>query len=44
VILSMLVQQCQFQLVPGQHIVPLSKGVTISPKYGMYASIQKRNS
>ena len=42
VILAMFVQQCEFQLIPGQVVVPESKGVTISPKYGMYANIKKR--
>jgi len=44
VMLAMLVQQCEFQLIPGQIIVPESKGVTISPKYGMYANVKKRKS
>ena len=42
VILAMFLQQCDFQLIPGQVIVPESKGVTMSPKYGMYANIKKR--
>jgi cytochrome P450/NADPH-cytochrome P450 reductase len=43
VILSMFVQRCEFKLVPGQHIVPEMKGVTISPKYGMLVNCSRRN-
>lgn len=43
VILAMLVQQCTFKLVPGQIIVPDMKGVTMPPKYGLSAYVQKRD-
>ena len=43
VILAMLVQHCTFKLVPGQIIVPDIKGVTMPPKYGLSAYVQKRD-
>jgi cytochrome P450 len=43
VILAMFIQRCAFKLVPGQIIVPDLKGVTMPPKYGLFAFIEKRN-
>jgi cytochrome P450 len=43
VILAMFVQHCEFKLEPGQIIVPESKGVTMTPKYGMFATLKRRN-
>ncbi|CAF2108144.1 unnamed protein product [Rotaria magnacalcarata] len=41
VILAMLVQQCHFQLEPGQKIVPEIR-LTMRPKYGLLAKITRR--
>ncbi|UJR34794.1 hypothetical protein I4U23_027575 [Adineta vaga] len=43
VILAMLVQRCNFELIPGQHIVPEMKGVTIKAKNGILARVQRRD-
>ncbi|UJR33337.1 hypothetical protein I4U23_020786 [Adineta vaga] len=43
VILAMFIQRCTFDLVPNQTIVPELKGVTMPPKYGLYAYLKKRN-
>ncbi|CAF1095971.1 unnamed protein product [Adineta steineri] len=42
VMLAMLVQRCNFKLVPGQQIVPEMKGVTMKTKYGLFAYVGKR--
>jgi cytochrome P450 len=42
VILVMFVQRCTFSLVPDQNITPEMKGVTMPPKYGIYAYLKKR--
>ncbi|CAF1549649.1 unnamed protein product, partial [Adineta ricciae] len=41
VILSMLLQRCNFQLEPGQKIVPDIR-LTMKPKYGLRAKLTKR--
>ncbi|CAF2312524.1 unnamed protein product [Rotaria sp. Silwood2] len=41
IMLAMLIQQCNFDLVPGQKIVPDVK-ITMRPKYGLMANISKR--
>ena len=41
IILAMLVQRCNFEMVPGQKIVPELK-ITMRAKYGLWARISKR--
>lgn len=43
VILALFLQRCSFKLVPGQKVVPDMKGVTMQPKYGLFAYIKKRD-
>jgi cytochrome P450 len=43
VMLTMFLQHCHFQLVPGQTVVPEMKGVTMRPKYGLLARLNKRD-
>ena len=42
IILAMLVQRCNFEIVPGQKIVPELK-ITMRAKYGLWARISKRS-
>ena len=42
VILAMFVQRCVFKLVPGQPIVPELRGVSMPPKYGIFANLRER--
>jgi hypothetical protein len=39
--LAMFVQQCNFELIPGQRIIPEVK-ITMRPKFGLLARISKR--
>jgi len=41
IMLAMFVQQCNFELVPGQRIIPEVK-ITMRPKFGLLAIISKR--
>ncbi|CAF3335177.1 unnamed protein product [Rotaria sp. Silwood1] len=41
IMLAMFIQRCNFDLVPGQKIVPEIK-ITMRPKYGLWANISKR--
>ena len=41
--LAMLVQRCNFELIPGQQIVPEMKGVTMKAKNGILARVQRRD-
>ena len=41
IILAMLVQRCNFEMVPGQKIVPVVK-VTMRPRDGLWAKITRR--
>lgn len=41
IMLAMFVQRCNFEMVPGQKIVPDIK-ITMRPKYGLLAKISKR--
>jgi cytochrome P450 len=41
IMLAMLVQRCNFEMIPGQKIVPDVK-ITMRPKYGLWARISKR--
>ncbi|CAF1282161.1 unnamed protein product [Adineta ricciae] len=43
VMLAMLVQRCNFELIPGQQVVPEMKGVTIKAKNGIFARVTKRD-
>ena len=43
VMLAMLVQRCDFQLIPGQQIVPEMKGVTMKAKNGIFARVTRRD-
>lgn len=43
IILSMLVQRCDFTLTPGQRIVREMNGITMRPKYGMHARFKERD-
>ncbi|CAF1365763.1 unnamed protein product [Adineta ricciae] len=43
VMLAMLVQRCNFELIPGQQIVPEMKGVTMKAKNGILVRVQKRD-
>jgi cytochrome P450 len=42
IMLAMFVQRCNFELVPGQKIVPEFK-ITMRPKYGLWLKVSKRN-
>ena len=44
VMLAMLVQHCNFELIPGQHIVPEMKGITMKAKNGILTRVKKRDS
>ncbi|CAF5037163.1 unnamed protein product, partial [Rotaria sp. Silwood1] len=41
IMLAMFIQRCNFDLVPGQKIVPEIK-ITMRPKYGLWANISRR--
>lgn len=41
VILAMLLQRCNFELEPGQRIIPEIR-ITMRPKYGLFAKVAKR--
>jgi cytochrome P450 len=41
IILAMFVQRCNFELVPGQKIVPEFK-ITMRPKYGLWLKVNRR--
>jgi cytochrome P450 len=41
IILAMFIQRCNFELVPGQKIVPDIR-ITVRAKYGLWANISKR--
>ncbi|CAF3828857.1 unnamed protein product, partial [Rotaria sordida] len=41
IMLAMFIQRCNFDLVPGQKIVPDVK-ITMRPKYGLWTNISKR--
>jgi cytochrome P450 len=41
IMLAMFVQQCNFELIPGQRIIPEVK-ITMRPKFGLLARISKR--
>jgi cytochrome P450 len=41
IMLAMFIQRCNFQLVPGQKIVPEFK-ITMRPKYGLWLKVSKR--
>ncbi|CAF3853713.1 unnamed protein product [Rotaria sp. Silwood2] len=41
IILAMFVQRCNFEIIPGQKIIPEVK-ITMRPKYGLLAKINKR--
>ncbi|CAF1330457.1 unnamed protein product [Rotaria sordida] len=41
IMLAMFIQRCNFELVPGQKIIPDIK-ITMRPKYGLWANITKR--
>ena len=43
VMLVMFLQHCEFELVPGQVVVPEMKGVTMRPKYGLLARLRERS-
>jgi cytochrome P450 len=43
VMLAMFVQRCDFELVPGQKFAPEMKGVTMKPKYDLFARVKKRH-
>ncbi|CAF2130208.1 unnamed protein product [Rotaria magnacalcarata] len=41
VILALLVQRCNFELVPGQKVIP-EIAITMRPKYGLFARVSSR--
>jgi cytochrome P450 len=41
IMLAMFVQRCNFEIIPGQKIVPEVK-ITMRTKYGLWSNISKR--